>query len=182
MGYIVSRDSPQFGYRQSWKHYLKIYLEAWGKNTVYRFRTLFKYLPFKNTKMLPLKTTKVCSVYRASDPPPPPPSRHLDKLKRWCTTTFAVAVFSTCLHNMESRLRDQKLNYFQGEHCPGHQTIVTHILLSFSSSPPKKKSSRRYWLQLFLILYSSLLRSLFITRADKILQMTIPYFFQAYLV
>jgi hypothetical protein len=40
---------------------------------------------------------------------------------------------------MESRLREPKFNSFQGEHCPGHQTIVTHKLLSFSSSLPPKK-------------------------------------------
>jgi hypothetical protein len=43
-------------YRESWftqfrlpsvVKTLKIYREAWGKNTVYRFRTLFKDLPLK---------------------------------------------------------------------------------------------------------------------------------------
>ena len=40
MGYIVSRDSLKFGYRQSRKQQ-KFTVKREEKNTVYRFRTLF---------------------------------------------------------------------------------------------------------------------------------------------
>jgi hypothetical protein len=89
ISWVVSRDSLNFGYRQSWKHSLQIYREVWGKNTVYRFGALFKDLPFTNTKILPLKyqniyrlliqnvTVKIPKYLPFTDSQTPPPP-HLD--------------------------------------------------------------------------------------------------------
>jgi hypothetical protein len=56
---------------------LKMYCEARGKSTVYRFRTLFKDLPLKYQNVTVLLQLKYPNVYWFSDPRSRPSSNHL---------------------------------------------------------------------------------------------------------
>jgi hypothetical protein len=75
-GYIVSRDSLNFGYRQSWT--LKIYREAWGKEYCLSFQNTFQRVTVKIPKSYGIVTVKIPKFllftdFQTKNPPPPPP-------------------------------------------------------------------------------------------------------------